>query len=167
MSVWLQGMEQGMGDETWKWTALSDTHLPPYPCSLTWLTLVLTATALEQGELGRIISHCEFMQQGPDDFTCRVHAANVERVYCTSGQIEGLLLLGAPTRPGHFSTTHSNGPPQLQLDLDESSVHTIWILKKRQDHVRSNFRASFLIQARETGTNASNVINDNAVKIEL
>lgn len=93
------------------------------------LTLVFPTEALEQGELGGVVGHGEFLEQGFDHLSHRVGAADVQSVYGASREIKRLLIFHSSCS----AAFHRDGPPQVQLDLDEAGVLTIRILKDREE----------------------------------
>lgn len=90
--------------------------------------MVFPTEAFEQGELCGVVGHGEFLQEGFDHLSHRVGAADVQSVYGALREIKRLLIFH-PSCPANF---HRDGPPQVQLDLDEAGVQTIRTLKGRR-----------------------------------
>lgn len=91
------------------------------------LTLVFSAEAFEQGELGGVIGYSELSHQGFDHLSHCVGAADVQCVYGAARKVKRLLTFD-PSYPASF---HRDGPPQVQLHLDEACVHAGSILQDR------------------------------------
>ncbi len=91
------------------------------------LTLVFSAEAFEQGELGGVVGHSELSHQGFDHLSHCVGAADVQSVYGAARKVKRLLTFD-PSYPASF---HRDGPPQVQLHLDEACVHAVSILQDR------------------------------------
>lgn len=91
------------------------------------LTLIFSAEAFEQGELGGVVGHGELFQHGFDHLSHRVGAADVQGVYGATWKVKRLLTFD-PSCPTSF---HRDGPPQVHLHLDEACVHAARILQDR------------------------------------
>lgn len=102
-------------------------------------TLIMTLAALKQSKLARVVQDGELLQQCHDDFTSRSVRAYVQMLGCILWQVErGATLHSARLPPSSLVSflwrLNRHRPHQLELNLYEASVGTIFVLSKKKKH---------------------------------
>lgn len=99
--------------------------------SLTY-TLVFLVTAFIKCKLCRVVSHEKLFEQGLNNFTNSVGAADVKGIHAAIRQVKSSVVIAVSTPPLALGGLHSDRSAQFHLNFDEASVNPIRILQQEE-----------------------------------
>lgn len=99
--------------------------------SLTY-TLVFLVTAFIKCKLRRVVSHEKLFEQGLNNFTDSIGAADVKGNHAAIRQVESSFVIAVSTAALALGGLHSDRSAEFHLNFDKASVNPIHVLQQEE-----------------------------------